>query len=54
MPPAEPLSRLPAKWEVWEAILDDAASAKIQLGDKPSLSEDEKRVSEAWRARVRK
>ncbi|GLB40733.1 putative indoleamine 2,3-dioxygenase [Lyophyllum shimeji] len=53
MPPEEPLSRLPGPWEPWEAILDDAIAAKLQLGDKPVLSEKEKATSEAWRARVR-
>ncbi|KAG5633749.1 hypothetical protein H0H81_005555, partial [Sphagnurus paluster] len=54
MPPIEPLSQLPTEWGAWEAILDDATSSKIQLGDKLGLTEGEKEISEAWRARVRK
>ncbi|KAG5645090.1 hypothetical protein DXG03_006904 [Asterophora parasitica] len=53
MPPEEPLSRLPDAWEPWEAILDAAITAKLQLGDKPRITETEKSSSESWRARVR-
>ncbi|RDB28528.1 Indoleamine 2,3-dioxygenase 1 [Hypsizygus marmoreus] len=53
MPPQVPLSRLPSQWEVWEATLDAAIAAHLQLGDKPGLTEKEMAESEMWRARVR-
>jgi len=48
-----PLSRLPAPWDSWESLLDSAINAKLQLGDKIAITEEEKRCSESWRARVR-
>ena len=54
MPPQPPTSRLPQLWGEWEIILDDAISHGIQLGDKVSLSDCERRKSETWRHRVRK
>lgn len=54
MPPQPPTSRLPQFWDLWEIILDDAISHGIQLGDKVSLSDYERGISETWRHRVRK
>ena len=54
MPPQPPTSRLPQFWGEWEIILDDAISHGIQIGDKVSLSDCERRKSETWRHRVRK
>ena len=54
MPPQQPTSRLPQFWGQWEVILDDAVSQGLQLGDKVSVSDYERRNSEAWRHRVRK
>ncbi|KAG6910272.1 hypothetical protein DXG01_012084 [Tephrocybe rancida] len=48
-----PIARLPAKWESWEAILEDATNSKLQLGAKFGITEAEKGTSEAWRSRVR-
>ena len=53
MPPQPPISRLPQFWGQWEVILDDAISQCVQLGDKVSLSDCERRTSETWRHRVR-
>ncbi|KAI0649533.1 tryptophan 2,3-dioxygenase [Trametes meyenii] len=53
MPPEPPLTRLPSAWESWEAILGDAIQSKLQLADKPDLSDGEKDESERWRNRVR-
>jgi hypothetical protein len=48
-----PLPRLPFEWEQWEAALEDAMTAKLQLGALPGLSEQEQIKSEEWRLRVR-
>jgi indoleamine 2,3-dioxygenase len=53
MPPQPPLARLPAQWESWEAILDDAIQQKLKLGDTPQITEAELNKSELWRSRVR-
>ncbi|KAG9314773.1 Indoleamine 2,3-dioxygenase [Chiua virens] len=53
MPPDPPITRLPVEWELWEAILDQAVSTKLQLAEKPSLTEDEMATSESWRKSVR-
>ena len=55
MPPQPPLTRLPAAWEQWEALLDDATAdnRRLQLAEKPDLSEAERMRSAEWRARVR-
>ena len=54
MPPQLPTSSLPQFWSQWEIVLDDAILHGLQLGDRVSLSDCEKRKSEAWRNRVRK
>ncbi|KDR68496.1 hypothetical protein GALMADRAFT_256718 [Galerina marginata CBS 339.88] len=54
MPPQTPLRRLPSAWEAWEALLDDAISQRLQLGDRLGLQDTEKRKSEIWRERARK
>jgi indoleamine 2,3-dioxygenase len=54
MPPEEPIKRLPSGWEEWEVILDKAMQAKLQLGDKIGLSEDEAVQSDSWRHLVHK
>jgi Indoleamine 2,3-dioxygenase len=48
-----PLPRLPSEWEQWEAALEDAMTAKLQLGVLLGLSEQEQIKSEEWRLRVR-
>ena len=53
MPWTPPLSRLPCQWKDWDVVLDDAIASKLQVGDKVGLSEEDKAVSEAWRARAR-
>lgn len=53
MPPQPPLARLPAAWESWEQTLDEAVEKKLQLGDKPGLSQSEMMVSQLWRWSVR-
>ena len=54
LPPRPPLSRLPEKWVIWEATLDAAVEAKLQLGDKVGLTEAEAEASKQWRDSVRK
>ncbi|KAJ2917531.1 hypothetical protein MD484_g2861, partial [Candolleomyces efflorescens] len=53
MPPQQPLLRLPDEWELWEDTLDRAIASKLQLGSKVGLTEEEREISERWRARVR-
>ena len=53
MPPQPPLSRLPDPWQPWEEALDDAVSARLQLGDKKDLTQKDQERSARWRARVR-
>jgi indoleamine 2,3-dioxygenase len=53
MAPSEPQSRLPSQWEAWEATLDAAVGARLQLGDNPGLTEQEETESEQWRASVK-
>lgn len=53
MPPDPPLSRLSVQWEPWEATLDSAMQKKLQLAVKPSLTIEEKNLSESWRELVR-
>ncbi|KAI0351767.1 Indoleamine 2,3-dioxygenase [Trametes cingulata] len=53
MPPEPPLTRLPRAWEPWEVLLEDAIESKLQLADKPNLTDEEKEKSERWRNRVR-
>jgi hypothetical protein len=52
MPPDPPLTRLPAEWEPWELVLDDAVSSRLQLGTKPDLTPLEARTSASWRAGI--
>ena len=53
MPPEPPLTRLPSAWEPWEAVLEDAIQNKLQLAERPDLSDEERAKSEQWRDRVR-
>ncbi|KAI0695396.1 Indoleamine 2,3-dioxygenase [Cytidiella melzeri] len=53
MPPQPPLTRLPDLWQPWEEILGDAVARRLQLGDKPDLSDADRVRSAEWRARVR-
>jgi hypothetical protein len=53
MAPRPPPARLPAEWEVWESVLDDAMESRVQLGNKIGLTKEEMTHSEAWRANVR-
>ncbi|KAF7337026.1 Indoleamine 2,3-dioxygenase [Mycena venus] len=48
-----PPARLPADWEAWEAVLDEAIAESLQLGDKPGITPAEMSRSESWRQRVR-
>ncbi|KAJ4480312.1 Indoleamine 2,3-dioxygenase [Lentinula lateritia] len=49
MPLRPPVGRLPALWEVWEELLDDARHEHLQPGDKFGLSVAEMARSERWR-----
>ena len=53
MPPDPPLVRLDTRWESWEQLLDDAQTYRLQLGNKPDITDEETAQSESWRARVR-
>ncbi|KAJ6619999.1 Indoleamine 2,3-dioxygenase [Mycena sp. CBHHK59/15] len=53
MPPQAPPSRLPLDWEAWELVLDGAIQGRLQLGDKPGITEAEMKQSESWRERAR-
>ncbi|KAJ3542124.1 hypothetical protein NMY22_g3624 [Coprinellus aureogranulatus] len=53
MPPQQPLMRLPEEWSPWEEALDSAIGSKLQLGDKPGVSEEDRAASESWRQRIR-
>jgi indoleamine 2,3-dioxygenase len=53
MPPDPPLVRLATQWEPWEELLDDAQEHRLQLGNKPDITDEERAQSESWRARVR-
>ena len=45
--------RLPEEWASWEDTLDEAISARLQLGEKPDVSDEDRAASESWRQRVR-
>jgi hypothetical protein len=53
MPPRTPLPRLPPAWEVWEGLLDDAVTAKFQVGDKFGITAEGAACAELWRSRAR-
>jgi indoleamine 2,3-dioxygenase len=53
MPPEEPLTRLPDRWGVWEDTLDVALKARLQLGEKLRISQEEIAQSNSWRRLVR-
>lgn len=53
MPPQPPLTRLPPRWEQWELALEDGLASKLQLADKPDLSDEDRRRAILWQARVR-
>lgn len=53
MPPQAPLERLPGDWQPWEDVLQDAIQRRLQLGEIPDLTEQERENSEAWRQTVR-
>ncbi|KAH9847246.1 tryptophan 2,3-dioxygenase [Lenzites betulinus] len=53
MPPEPPLARLPSAWAPWEEVLEDAIESKLQLAEKPGVSDEEHAKSERWRNRVR-
>lgn len=53
MPPHQPLLRLPEDWAPWEDALDSAINGRLQLGDKPGISDEDRIASESWRQRVR-
>ncbi|KAJ3488164.1 hypothetical protein NLJ89_g11645 [Agrocybe chaxingu] len=53
MAPHPPPARLPEAWETWEAMLDAAVEAKLQIGDKVGLTVQEVAASKEWRIRAR-
>ncbi|KXN87276.1 Indoleamine 2,3-dioxygenase [Leucoagaricus sp. SymC.cos] len=53
MPPQPPLTRLPSTWEPWESLLDEAAAADLQVGDKLDLTNEDAARAERWRLQVR-
>jgi len=53
MAPRPPIARLPIEWEIWEGFLDEAVSAKLQLGDKIGLTHGEAKSSRDLRTRAR-
>ncbi|PIL35305.1 hypothetical protein GSI_02030 [Ganoderma sinense ZZ0214-1] len=53
MPPQPPLTRLPDPWLPWEAALDDAIARRLQLAERPRLSAEDEKASEAWRHSIR-
>ncbi|KAI0750068.1 tryptophan 2,3-dioxygenase [Daedaleopsis nitida] len=53
MPPQPPLARLPAAWEPWEAVLEDAIHSHLQLADRLDLADKHAAESERWRNTVR-
>ncbi|PPR01838.1 hypothetical protein CVT24_001726 [Panaeolus cyanescens] len=54
MAPEPPLARLPDPWELWEQMLDEAVSSRLQLGDKLGLTPEEAETSRLWREKVAK
>ena len=53
MPPQPPIDRLPSQWDQWETVLQDAITARLQLGDAIDLTADDQARSESWRSRIR-
>ena len=53
MPPQPPLTRLAEPWQPWEALLADAMSNRMKLGDSPGVTAADESRSAQWRARVR-
>ncbi|KAH8092661.1 tryptophan 2,3-dioxygenase [Cristinia sonorae] len=53
MPPQPPLTRLPPQWELWELVLEDGLASRLQLADKPDLSEGDRQRASLWQARIR-
>jgi indoleamine 2,3-dioxygenase len=53
MPFNPPIERLPAEYEAWEILLDDAQTERLQLGRRNNLTQEQRDCSAAWRARVR-
>ncbi|KAI5985204.1 Indoleamine 2,3-dioxygenase [Pisolithus marmoratus] len=53
MPPDPPIRRLPEQWEPWEAILEKAMRARLQLTIKQGITNEEMRMSDSWRLEVR-
>lgn len=53
MPPQPPLTTLPEPWQPWEAALDEAIARRLQLADRPSLSEEDEKSSASWRNSIR-
>jgi len=52
MPPQPPLTRLPSEWETWEAILDVALTKRLKLPNDPTITNDDRAESTAWREDV--
>ncbi|KAI0790027.1 tryptophan 2,3-dioxygenase [Abortiporus biennis] len=53
MPPQPPLTRLPEQWEPWESVLDEAIAQRLQLADKPGLTNIERENASRWQEHVR-
>lgn len=52
MPPQPPLTRLPLQWELWELALEDGLASKLQLADKPDVSDADQHRASLWRSRL--
>jgi len=52
--PQAPLARLPSEWETWEAILDSALTKRLKMYNDPTITDDGRAQSAAWRGDVYK
>ncbi|KAH8822963.1 Indoleamine 2,3-dioxygenase [Flagelloscypha sp. PMI_526] len=52
VPSTQPLPRLGADWEQWEATLDKGSNGKIHLADETGLDNQERSYSKTWRIAV--
>ena len=52
MPPQPPLTRLPSEWETWEVILDAALAKRLKMYNDPTITDDGRAESAAWRGDV--
>ena len=54
LPPQPPLARLPSEWETWEVILDVAVVKRLKMYNDPTITDDGRAESAAWRGDVYK